>query len=100
MGRYARRKTIMTVQLPLPAAWATTFSTRPDPIDELDQLARDKLDAKAEIRQALDRLAEKHHISPREVNAAVTGYVDDLLSDAAYELERELTRQIEERDSI
>jgi hypothetical protein len=34
------------------------------------------------------------------VNAAITGYVDDLLSDATYELERELTRQAEECDSI
>jgi hypothetical protein len=89
----------MNVQLPLPAPWATTnFTSRPDPIDDLEQLARDKLDAKAKIRQALDRLAEKHHISPRHINAAVSGYVDDLLSDATYELERELIRESEEQN--
>jgi hypothetical protein len=84
------------IQLPLPAGWAREFRRRRDPVEELDELAKDKLAAKAEIREALDRLAEKHGISHRETNAAVLGYVDDMLGDLTFEVESELTHGIEE----
>ena len=83
-------------QLPLPAGWARTFRNWRDPVEELDRLARDKLTAKAEIREALDRLADKHGISHAETNAAVHGYVDDMLNDLTYEAEGQLTHDLEE----
>jgi hypothetical protein len=43
----------------LPAGWALAATTRRDPRDQLEQMARDKLDAKAEIRAALDRLGRQ-----------------------------------------
>ena len=84
------------LQLPLPAGWARAFRNWRDPVEELDELARDKLAAKAEIREVLDRLADKHGISHAETNAAVLGYVDDMLSDLTYEVEGMLTHDIEE----
>ncbi len=84
------------LQLPLPAGWAREHRRWLDPVEELDQLAQDKLKAKAEIRDALDRLADKHGISIAEINAAVHGYVDDMLGDLTYEVEGELTHGIEE----
>jgi len=89
----------MSVQLPLPAGWAMAHATmRRDPQEELGRIAHDKIEAKAEIRDALDRLAAKHDLGAREISKAVQGYADDMLNDATYELERELTRRIEERD--
>lgn len=84
------------LQLPLPAGWARSFRQWRDPVEELDQLARDKLAAKAEIREVLDRLADRHGIPHSETNAAVHGYVDDMLSDLTYEVEGELTHDLEE----
>jgi hypothetical protein len=91
----------MSVQLALPARWAVApLMSRRDPQDELARIARDKIEAKAEIREVLDQLAAKHGISAREIGKAVQGYTDDMLNDATYELERDLTREIEERDVI
>lgn len=88
----------MGAQLPLPAGWAIRHLTSGgNPHSRLDELARDKLDAKAEIREVLDRLAAKHGLAPREIDRAVQGYLDDLLDDATFELERDLTREIEAR---
>jgi hypothetical protein len=88
----------MSVQLPLPAGWAiANLASQRDPQERLDALERDKLSAKAEIREVLDRLANRHGLAPRDVNAAVQGYVDDMLSDATYELERALLAEIEDR---
>lgn len=84
------------LQLPLPAGWAREFRRWRDPVEELDELARDKLAAKAEIREVLDRLADKHGISHSETNAAVRGYVDDMLGDLTYEVEGALTHDIEQ----
>ena len=81
----------MGTQLPLPrnATW-------PDPLDQLRQLEQDKLDAKYEIRQVLDRYREKYRISPKQVNEAVWGYVDDLLDDFFYDKEQALKAESEE----
>ena len=84
------------MQLPLPAGWAREFRNWRDLVEELDELAKDKLTAKAEIREVLDRLANKHGISHSETNAAVRGYVDDMLGDLTYEVESELTHGIDE----
>ena len=85
----------MTTQLQLPGDWPRN-ATWPDPLDHLRQLEHDKLDAKHEIRQVLDRYREKYRISARQVNQAVWGYVDDLLDDFFFEKEEALKAEIEE----
>jgi hypothetical protein len=89
----------MVVQLPLPAQWARLESRR-DPRDRLDQLHRDALDTKAEIRAALDRLAERQRIAAKDVSYAMDGYTDNLLDDTIYNLKRELEREIEDADPV
>lgn len=84
----------MGVQLPLPAGWAIRHLTSGDPRERLDALARDKLEARREIRQILDRLAETHGLAPQEIDRAVQGYLDDMLNDAAFEVERDLGHTI------
>jgi hypothetical protein len=84
----------MSVQLPLPGEWPRNATWRA-PLDQLRQLEQDKLDAKYEIRQVLDRYREKYRISARQTNEAMWGYVDDLLSDFFFEKEEELKAEIE-----
>jgi hypothetical protein len=43
-----------------------------------------------EIRQVLDKYAERHGVEATEVHRLVSGYVDDLLGDLFYERENEL----------
>jgi hypothetical protein len=83
------------MQLPLPAGWANNYLSRRDPHDRLAALRDDVLDAKAEIRLALERLAEKHDIALKEVTQAM-GSVDDGLTDLVYDVERELEHEVEE----
>jgi hypothetical protein len=80
---------LMDMQLPLPGYWPRN-ATWSDPKDDLAQLERDKLEAKHEIRQVLDKYAERHGVDPSEVNRLVWGYVDDLLGDFFYERESEI----------
>ena len=89
----------MTVQLPLPGHWPRNMSRR-DPIAELEAIAREKLDAKHEIRQVLDKYAELHGISPKVINEVVWGYVDDMLGDMFFDLEEELARERDEAPDI
>jgi len=89
----------MSMQLPLPAGWARHLQSRRDPAERLSALRQDVLDAKSEIRAALDRLAEKHHIPPREVERSM-GWADDGLGDLIYDTERELEDEIQDRDPI
>jgi hypothetical protein len=89
----------MVVQLPLPAQWAR-FESRRNPRDRLDQLHRDALDTKNEIRAALDRLAERHRIAAKDVAYAIDGYADNLLDDTIHNLKRELEREIEDEDPV
>jgi hypothetical protein len=61
-----------------------------------EALKRDTNDAKVEIRAVLERLAEKHGASTGAVNQAMRGYVDDLLADLLYEVERGIEHEIED----
>lgn len=88
----------MGIQLQLPAGWALGQSLR-DPGDRLSALRQDVLDAKAAIRAALEQLAERHGIPMRQVDASM-GWADDGLSDLIYETERQLVREIEDRDPV
>lgn len=87
----------MSIQLSLPANWASNFLGRRDPRDRLATLKDDVLEAKAEIRMAMERLAEKHQIPMTEVTRAM-GSVDDGLSDLVYDAERALVLETEEED--
>lgn len=87
----------MSIQLSLPANWASNFLARRDPADRLAALRDDVLEAKAEIRSTLERLAEKHGIPMTEITQAM-GSVDDGLSDLVYEHERALILEIEDED--
>ena len=84
----------MTTQLPLPASWAV-FESRRDPRDRLIALRRDMAVARDKIREALQELADRQHIAPKDVTYAMEGYADDLLSDLVYSVERELQHEIE-----
>jgi hypothetical protein len=92
----------MNAQLPLPAGWAIDhlLGSRSDPQTRLDQLRRDMIETKVEIRSALEKLARKHGIPAPEINRAIRDYADDMLSDLVYELERDLNRAIEDKDPI
>jgi hypothetical protein len=63
-------------------------------------LRRDVLSTKAVIRSALDELAAKHGITRKDVDYAVEGYADDMLSDAIYNVERGLERELEDEDPV
>jgi hypothetical protein len=89
----------MSTQLKLPAQWPL-LETRRDPRDRLEALHKDVLVAKAEIREVLDRLAERHGISARDITYSMDGYADDMLSDATYGLSSELEREAEAQDPV
>jgi hypothetical protein len=87
----------MSIQLPLPAGWARNFQSNRDPAERLSSLRQDVLDAKAEIRAALERLAAKHLIPMREVDRSMD-WADDGLGDLVYDVENELEHEIEDQD--
>ncbi|MCW5737425.1 MAG: hypothetical protein KIS73_25090 [Enhydrobacter sp.] len=89
----------MSIQLPLPGSWPRNMSWR-DPNAELEQLAKDKLDAKAEIYAVMERLANKHCIPLPEVHGVMLGYVDDALGDLTFRREEELARERDEAGDI
>jgi hypothetical protein len=76
-----------------PAAASRLLAAQCDlvgPRDELVQLRRDKLDAKVEIREVLEKYARRHDVEFDEVTKVVQGYVDDLVNDLFFEREDEL----------
>lgn len=90
----------MAIQLPFPVRWARLESRRGDARGRLDALQRDVLSTKAVIRSALDELAVRHGIPRKDVDYAVEGYADDMLSDAIYNVERGLERELEDEDPV
>ena len=64
--------------------------SRPDARDRLEQLRADQRAAKAELREVLESLAERHGIAQKDINYAIDGYADDMLSDVVYSVERDL----------
>jgi hypothetical protein len=79
----------MGTQLYLPAGWARQLESRLDPIERLAELERDRTQAKGDIREILDRLADKHGATVRDVRTAMLS-IDDTLSDLRYDQERML----------
>jgi len=84
----------MSIQLPLPARWATV-QTLADPHDRLNVLKRDVAEAKDAIRAAMQELARRYRIQDNDVEYALEGYADDMLSDLIFYVERDLDREIE-----
>jgi hypothetical protein len=84
----------MSTQLPLPASWAV-FESKRDPHERLITLRRDIAIARNKIREALQELADRHRIAPKDVTYAMEAYADNLLADVVYNVERELGHEIE-----
>jgi hypothetical protein len=49
----------MGTQLYLPAGWARQLESRLDPIERLEELEKDRTQAKGDIREILDRLTDR-----------------------------------------
>jgi hypothetical protein len=73
------------------------FESRHDPRERLEQLHADRREAKAELREVLERLAARHGISQKDINYAIDGYADDMLSDLVYSVDRDLEHESEAR---
>ena len=86
----------MGSQHPRPASPPRALESRYDPRERLEQLHNDRREAKAQLREVLERLAERHGISQKDINYAIDGYADDMLSDLVYSVERDLEHQSEE----
>ena len=86
----------MAIQLSLPARRAMLESRRGDARGRLDALQRDVLTTKS----VLDELANRHGIPRKDIDYAVEGYADDMLSDAIYNVERGLERELEHEDPV
>ena len=87
----------MGSQFPLPMARRPGVWNRLDPRDRLQQLQADRREAKAQIREVLERLAERHGISQKDISYAIDGYADDMLSDLVYSVESDLEHKSEGR---
>jgi hypothetical protein len=59
----------MSIRLPLPGVWPFN-ATWPDVQDQLQQLKKDKLEAKYEMRQVLDKYAERWGVIANAVTAS------------------------------
>jgi|GEM_PF-2406186 len=70
-----------------------------DPKDRLDLLRRDQLDANAEIRVVLDRLAEKYKVPGVEVDHAMAN-VSLTIDDMTHEAENDYLAEIELADPV
>jgi hypothetical protein len=85
----------MGSQLYLPAGWARHLESRIDPSERLAELEKDRAEARAEIRERLDRLADKHGATARDVAVAMRS-VEDMLGDLLYDQERALQHELED----
>ena len=85
----------MGTQLYLPAGWARHLESGIDPVERLAELEKDRREAKGDIREILDRLAEKHGAGARDVTVAMRS-IDDTLGDLLYDQERMLQHEIED----
>ena len=85
----------MGSQHPRSPSAPSALESRYDPRERLEQLNADRREAKAELREVLERLAERHGISQTDINYAIDGYADDMLSDLVYSVERDLEHESE-----
>jgi hypothetical protein len=85
----------MGSQLYLPAGWARHLESRVEPSERLAELEKDRAQATADIRELLDRLADKHGATARDVTVAMRA-VERTLADLLYDQERALEHEIED----
>jgi hypothetical protein len=90
-----QRRADVGSQLYLPAGWARHLESRVDPSERLVELEKDRAAAKADIRDMLDRLADKHGATPRDVTVAMRS-IDDTLDDLFYDQDSMLQHEIED----
>ena len=85
----------MGSQLYLPAGWARHLESRIDPSERLADLEKDRARARAEIREIVERLAETHGATARDVTVAMRA-IDHALGDLLYDQERALQHETED----
>lgn len=85
----------MGSQLYLPAGWARYLESRIDPSERPAELEKDRTQATVEIRAILERLAEKHGATARDVTVAMRS-IEGTLGDLLYEQERALQHEMED----
>jgi hypothetical protein len=82
-------------QLYLPAGWARHLESRVDPSERLAELEKDRAQARVEIREILERLAETHGATARDVAVAMRS-IEGTLGDLLYDQERALQHEMED----
>jgi hypothetical protein len=82
-------------QLYLPAGWARHLESRVDPSERLADLEKDRAQARVEIREIVERLAEIHGATARDVTVAMRS-IDGTLGDLLYDQERALQHEMED----
>ena len=85
----------MGSQLYLPAGWARHLESRIDPSERLADLEKDRARARVEIREIVERLAETHGATARDVTVAMRS-IDHTLGDLLYDQERALQHEMED----
>ena len=85
----------MGSQLYLPAGWARHLESRIDPSERLADLEKDRARARVEIREIVERLAETHGATARDVTVAMRS-IDSTLGDLLYDQERALQHEMED----
>ncbi len=85
----------MGSQLYLPAGWARHLESRVDPSERLADLEKDRAQARVEIREIVERLAEIHGATARDVTVAMRS-IDGTLGDLLYDQERALQHEMED----
>ena len=85
----------MGSQLYLPAGWARHLESRVDPSERLAELEKDRARARVEIRDIVERLAETHGATARDVTVAMRS-IDHTLGDLLYDQERALQHEVED----
>ena len=89
----------MGAQLALPARWARDHWSYIDPVDRLVALDKDVQQSRADIREILERLADKYGATPQDVAVAMRS-IDDTLGDLLYERRRLIEHEIEDGDPV
>jgi hypothetical protein len=82
-------------QLYLPAGWARHLESRVDLSERLAELEMDKAQARIDIREILERLAETHGATARDVAVAMRS-IEGTLGDLLYDQERALQHEMED----